>query len=223
MLIQNERHAEHETEHETEREAKTEGKRQGGYTMVEVVVVCGILLGVLAMFFSILEVLTKHERRTQALVSNEQNVRFFLQEMARDIRSANPMQRLVTATAADYTNSLELALGPSAGPQTYVRWVYDPATQIITRKELTGPGGAIVRTTAKLTRVRNNESGTPFLRYYNQHNQDLVGLAIPDDVANCAIRVHVTVISDSNPGPQPFTENVDVELRNRLPGGIGCG
>ena len=39
------------------------------------------------------------------------------------------------------------------------------------------------------------------------------------DIANCAIRVHIEVSSDSNPGPLPFTETQDVELRNRLPGG----
>jgi hypothetical protein len=29
--------------------------------------------------------------------------------------------------------------------------------------------------------------------------------------------------SDSNPGPLPFTETQDVEVRNRLPGNVGCG
>jgi hypothetical protein len=34
--------------------------------------------------------------------------------------------------------------------------------------------------------------------------------------------VHITLTSDSNPGPLPFTETQDVELRNRLPGNAEC-
>lgn len=194
-----------------------------GFTVVEVTVVLMIMMLVLSAFYGLLNTLTKHERRTQALVGNEQAVRFFINELAREIRSSNPMQTQAVTNADAYTNSIELALGPSASAQTYVRWSYDETAQVITRSILTGPGGTAVTQTAKLDRVRNVETGTPFLQYYNQHGQDLVALGIADDVANCAIRVKITVTSDSNPGPTPFTEIVDAELRNRLPGGVGCG
>ncbi len=198
-------------------------RSEDGFSVVEVTVVVMILMLVLTAFYSLLETLTKHEHRTQALVGNEQAVRFFINELAREIRSSNPMQTQVTSDADTYTNSIELALGPSDSPQTYVRWVYDEPTQTVSRMILSGPGGTPTTTTAKLDRVRNVETGTPFLQYYNQHGQDLVALGIADDVANCAIRVRITVTSDSNPGPTPFTEIVDAELRNRLPGGVGCG
>lgn len=198
-------------------------QREDGFSVVEVTVVVMILMLVLTAFYGLLETLTKHEHRTQALVGNEQAVRFFINELAREIRSSNPMQTQATSDADTYTNSIELALGPSDGPQTYVRWVYDEPTQTVSRMILSGPGGTPTTVTAKLDRVRNVENGTPFLQYYNQHGQDLVALGIADDVANCAIRVRVTVTSDSNPGPTPFTEIVDAELRNRLPGGVGCG
>lgn len=196
---------------------------EAGFTVVELGVVMMIMVLVLTAFYGLLETLTKHEHRTQALVGNEQAVRFFINELGREIRSSNPMQTLSTTDADDYTNSIELALGPSGGTQQYVRWTYDEAAQVVTREILTGPGGTATTTTAKLDRVRNNETGTPFLQFYNQHGQDLVALGIADDVANCAIRVRITVSSDSNPGPTPFTEVVDAELRNRLPGGVGCG
>ena len=69
------------------------------------------------------------------------------------------------------------------------------------------------------------ETGIPVFSYYDSHGNDLVAAnpSTPANVANCAIRVHMSISSDSAPGPQPFTENLDVELRNRLPGGtIGC-
>lgn len=194
-----------------------------GFTVVELTVVVMIMMLVLTAFYGLLDTLTKHEHRTQALVGNEQAVRFFINELAREIRSSNPMQTQAVTDANAYTNSIELALGPSGGTQEYVRWTYNEATQIVLREILTGPSGTPTTQTAKLDRVRNVETGTPFLQYFNQHGQDLVALGIADDVANCAIRVKITVTSDSNPGPTPFTEIVDAELRNRLPGGVGCG
>ena len=38
-----------------------------------------------------------------------------------------------------------------------------------------------------------------------------------------SIRVSIEISSDSNPGPLPFTQTQDVEIRNRLPGNVGCG
>ena len=85
---------------------------------------------------------------------------------------------------------------------------------------------ATVLSSAKaLIHVRNDQNGTSLFTYYDQHQQDLVATAAftNSDVANCAIRVRVMITSDPNTGPSPFTEQQDVELRNRLPGGIGCG
>ena len=75
-----------------------------------------------------------------------------------------------------------------------------------------------------LTRVRNHEIGKPIFTYHDAENQDMVadGDYTNSDIANCAIRVHIELTADSNPGPIPFTETQDVELRNRLPGGTGC-
>ena len=72
--------------------------------------------------------LTNSEDRSQRLVSNEQNVRFELDQLAREIRAANPIVPLLNATtAADYRNQIELVLGPTGGTQTVVRWTYDTA------------------------------------------------------------------------------------------------
>ena len=76
--------------------------------------------------------------------------------------------------------------------------------------------------------MRNVDTGTPVFTYYGQHNEDLVAQTLANggnlhDAANCAIRVHIELSSDSNPGPLPFTQTQDVEIRNRLPGNVGCG
>jgi hypothetical protein len=92
----------------------------------------------------------------------------------------------------------------------------------------TSSNATVVSQSFYLARVRNVESGTPVFVYYGQKNEDLVAQSLADDgnvhdAANCAIRVHIQISSDSNPGPLPFTQTQDVEVRNRLPGNVGCG
>ena len=204
-----------------------------GFTIVEVVITTSIMMVVLAMFFATLSSMTRSEDRSQRLVSNEQNVRFELDQLAREIRASNPLTPLPNApTAATYSNQIEVVLGPTGGAQQVVRWTYDMVNEKMTRELMssTASNATVLSTSFFLTRVRNVETGVPVFTYYGQQNEDLVAQALaanpstPDpDPANCAVRVHITLASDSNPGPVPFTETQDVEVRNRLPGYVGCG
>jgi hypothetical protein len=189
------------------------------------------LLIVLVIVFGMLVSLTRSEGRSQALVGNEQNVRFEIDQLAREIRAANPLVPLLNATtAADYDNQIEMVLGPAGGAQTVVRWTYDTTAEQMVRQVMSGTSSTatVLSQAFYLARVRNVETGTPVFVYYGQHNEDLVAQTLADDgdlhdAANCAIRVHIQVASDSNPGPLPFTQSQDVEVRNRLPGNVGCG
>jgi len=204
---------------------------EGGFTIVEVMIATSIMVVVLTMFFATLVSLTRSEDRSQRLVSNEQNVRFELDQLAREIRAANPIVPLLNATtAADYSSQVELVLGPTGGAQQVVRWTYDSVTERMSRELMTdtSSGATVISRSFFLFRVRNVETGTPVFTYYGQHNQDLVDQTLTNggylhDAANCAVRVHIVLTSDSNPGPVPFTETQDVEVRNRLPGNVGCG
>jgi type II secretory pathway pseudopilin PulG len=202
-----------------------------GFTVVEVTIASAIMVAVLAMFFSTLVSLTKSEDRSQRLVGNEQNVRFELDQLAREVRAANPLVPLLTATtASDYSDTIELVLGPTGGAQKVVRWTYDKVKEEMVRQLMsdTSSTATVVTQSFFLNRVRNVEVNMPVFTYYGQHNQDLVQQALANggnmhDAANCAVRVHIVLMSDSNPGPVPFTETQDVEVRNRLPGNVGCG
>jgi len=202
-----------------------------GFTIIEVTIASAIMLTVLGMFLATLQSLTTNEDRSQRLVSNEQNVRFELDQLARDIRAANPLTPLLNAaTAATYQNQIEVVLGPTGGTQTVVRWTYNTGAEQMVRQIMsnTSAGATVVSQAFFLNRVRNVETGTPVFTYYGQHNQDLVAQTLANngathDAANCAVRVHIVITSDSNPGPVPFTETQDVEVRNRLPGNVGCG
>jgi type II secretory pathway pseudopilin PulG len=202
-----------------------------GFTINEVMISTVILLIVLGMLFSTLVSLTNSEERAQRLVSNEQNVRFEVNQLAREIRAANPLVPLLNVTnPADYGNQIEMVLGPTGGTQTVVRWTYNTATMKLSRQVMsnTSASATVVAESFFLARVRNAESGIPVFKYFGQHNQNLVEEAIVNggnvhDAANCAIRVSIEITSDSNPGPVPFTQTQDVEIRNRLPGNVGCG
>jgi prepilin-type N-terminal cleavage/methylation domain-containing protein len=205
--------------------------REDGFTIIEVMVTTVILLIVLALLLSTLVSLTNSESRAEKLVSNEQNVRFELDQLSREIRAANPLVPLLNATsAATYDNQIEMVLGPTGGTQTVVRWTYDTTNEEMERQVMTDTSATatVVSQSFYLTNVRNVETGTPVFTYYGQQGEDLVAQSLANggninDAANCAIRVDIVLSSDSNPGPLPFTETQDVEIRNRLPGNVGCG
>jgi prepilin-type N-terminal cleavage/methylation domain-containing protein len=211
------------------REQRLQGEQ--GFTLIELVIAMSILMLVLGAFFQTLVSLTRSEDRSQRLVSNEQNVRFEVDQMAREIRAANPLVPLLNATdASAYENQIELVLGPTGGAQTVVRWTYDTAQEEMLRQVMSGTdaNATVLAQSWFLNRVRNKETGQPVFTYYSQHNIDLVQDTLDNqgnlhDPANCATRVHIVLTSDSNPGPLPFTETQDVEVRNRLPGNVGCG
>jgi hypothetical protein len=185
---------------------------------------------ILSVFFNGLQSLTNAEQRVQGLVNNEEKVRFALDQMGRELRAANPLDGLATTTA--YNNQIKLELGPTPGTHLNVRWFYDtalasPTYESLLRQVMSGTGdtATVISQRIVVRRVHNIETSTPVFSYYDSQNSDLVSLNpnTPANVANCAIGVHVQINSDAQPGPQPFSENIDIKLRNRLPGGIlGC-
>jgi hypothetical protein len=202
---------------------------ESGFSVVELSVVAAVMVLVLALVLGALDSLTRTETRVQALVTNQETVRFGLDRVQRDLRAANPVDG-ATVTGS-YGNAIQVELGPNPGTRSYIRWLYDTTPgsstyEDLVRQVMSGPTNAtVVSQVAVVTRVRNVETSTPVFSYFDAHGADLVAVNAntPANVANCVIRVHVQLNSDSQPGPLPFTENIDVELRNRLPGGIvGC-
>lgn len=201
-----------------------------GMSVIELTIASMILMIVLAVLFSGLMSLTRSEKRAGDQVTNEQSVRFVMTQLTREIRAANPLITFTTKTT--YSNQIEVVYGPTGGAQKVLRYRYDNTIGSATYQTLfrevmsDATSSATVLTSAKvLEHVRNDQLGATMFTYYGQHQEDLVATSsyTSADVANCAIRVRVTLISDSSLGPAPFTQQQDVELRNRLPGGIGCG
>jgi type II secretory pathway component PulJ len=195
---------------------------EAGFSVLEVTVVT-MMMGLMTMsIFGVLTSTSRNEKLQQSMVGNQELVRFGIIQLSRDLRSANPVEPLTTI--GSYATSVELALGASSGTQTYVRWWL--SNKVLYRSLLSAPNGTITSTRTVLTNVENASQGITLLRYYNASAVELATSgttpAAVGDITNCAIRVHISVASDAFPGPVPFTEQSDVELRNRLPGGPGC-
>ncbi|MFM8236429.1 MAG: hypothetical protein ACKOBG_01545 [Actinomycetota bacterium] len=213
------------------RHPSTRATDESGFTVTEVAITSAVLIAVLAMFLNTLTSLTRSEDRAQRLVANEQNVRFELDQMAREIRAANPLISLLHASSASaYTGQVQLVLTSDGSADQVVRWTYDTTRMIMVRQVMssTATNATVVSESFFLNRVRNEDTGTPVFRYFDQAGTDLVAKALADgaylhDPANCAVRVHIELRSDSQPGPLPFTVTQDVHIRNRLPGNVGCG
>jgi Tfp pilus assembly protein PilW len=193
-----------------------------GFTVVETMLASALLALILSTLLGVLDAQTKAERRVRATVDNQEDVRFALLAMARDIRASDPL--LPVASASSYGSMLELQMKNSDGShKSYVRWQFEASTARLTRQLMAAPGGAATSVTYTLLRVRNADVGAAVFRYYNSSGAELTpSTATSADFANCTIRVHLTLYADSTPGPAPFGSESDAELRNRLPGGVGC-
>ena len=190
---------------------------ESGFTILEVMVASALLLLVLGTVSGVLVSLTNSENRSQALVNNQERVRLALVRIARDLRSAAGLNPLDSASQYPWEVAFTALDGAS------YRWRLDTGTGTMTREKLVSgswqPAGAV------LNRVTNADSGVAVFRYYRASSNLEVNPATSTnaDIANCTIRVHVTISSASDPGPKPFTSENDVRLRNRLPAGIpGC-
>ena len=197
-------------------------KREAGFTVVEMAVTVALLSIVLTTLLGVLDAQTRASRRVEAVVNNQEDVRFALLALARDVRAADPLGPLPDVGA--YATRVELQLRDATGASLgWVRWWLDTATGVITRADIAGPGGSVMATSYRLSRVRNAQSALPLFRYYNSAGVELTAVnATAADFANCTVRVHLAVEADTNPGPRPFRIESDAEVRNRLPGGIGC-
>lgn len=194
-----------------------------GMTVVELAVVMGIMSVVLVAVLGVMETHVKVERRAMRSLSNQEELGWALNTVARDVRAANPL--LAQASVADYANRLDLRLiEPGSATTSSLRWELDATSGELTRRLLSSSGEPTSTVTYRLSGVRNADPtvGVPLFRYFTPAGIELTSAnATPADIANCAVRVQIAIIAHPG-GGDAVTAETAVELRNRLPGGIGC-
>jgi type II secretory pathway pseudopilin PulG len=73
-----------------------------GYALIELVVVMGIFMLVLVVMLAALDSMQRTQKRNEALVDNQETVRQAVQQLARDLRSAQQLGDLGVATSYPY-------------------------------------------------------------------------------------------------------------------------
>lgn len=196
-----------------------DGPDQRGFTLVELMVSMTIMTIIIGTLLGSLDIATRGQGRQNALVADQETVRQAMLEMDRDFRDANPINAL--ASASSYPSEMATTDIAPNGSTEFILWQLSGTT--LTRSILSAPNGTTVSTQTVLTNVTNNATGTTLYRYFNSAGTELTpSNNTAGDFANCTIRILITVAAASDPGPEPFSESSDVEIRNRLPGGIGC-
>jgi prepilin-type N-terminal cleavage/methylation domain-containing protein len=189
-----------------------------GFTLVELMITLTVMSVMIAALLGVLDVTTRNEGRQESLINNQEVVREAMLQMDRDLRGANPLEPLSSPSL--YPSEVEAAVIEPSGTQ-FIRWQLTGTT--VTRSVIDAPGGTATSTQTELTNVTNGTTGTSLFRYFNSANSELTPSGnTAGDFSNCTVRILITVSAAANPGPLPFSESSDIEVRNRLPGGIGC-
>ena len=183
-------------------------------TLIELSIASAVMLVVLATLVGILSSVTRNDALQQSRIVNQEQVRQTMLTMSREIRSANPA--VVQSDSTAYATAFESVLGTTGGTQTDFLWRLSGTTLV--REVLDSQGGNVVTTAT----VLNNVTSSPLFQYFDEHGNEITSPQYASDYVNCAIRIRINVTAAPDTGSSPFTEVSDVELRNRLPGGIGC-
>lgn len=194
----------------------TRARGEAGFMLTDIAVTMMILSIVAAALVGVLQSQTNAEKHVQSAVANQEQVRLAVVEMQRDIRSSEPLVEL--DNAEDYKTTLRLLIVDLDNTQTRLQWRFDALNGELVREDLDSTGTA----TGVTYRLRGvTVPGGRLFRYWNSNGIEL-DTASSKEIANCTIRVQVSLMAAPESGPNPFEVRSDADLRNRLPGGLGC-
>ncbi|GAC1410175.1 MAG: hypothetical protein NVSMB57_03660 [Actinomycetota bacterium] len=202
-----------------------EARAEEGFTIVELTLASALMLIIVAAFLQTAISLANSDARAQAVANNAEDVRVVLNDLARDLRAANPLAPADSSGArtAPTANLLRVALGAAGSAQTYLEWKYDSAAKTLTRSVLTSPTRSPPSSVFRLSGLAFPAGVVPFHYYCSTAGEiDPTTTTAPNDIANLSTRVRVTIVAAPRPGPAPFTAQQDVELRNQPYGGTRC-
>ncbi len=209
------------------RRGRREGTGSEGFTLVELLVAGAAGLIVLVTATSTFGFLAESQAKASISQSSADSVRVAVDQLQRDLQEANPLEPY--SSASTYPNSVQMALGPTNGSQTYVQWKLDttdgsPTRGTLFRQVLSAPSGSVLSSYPEIENVQDARDGESLFRYFGQGGEDLVADNAPaSQVAACSVRVDVVL--DVAPGSNlsEITQDDNVAILNRTPGAMPCG
>lgn len=199
-----------------------ERERERGFTVVELMVTMAIAMSVMASILGVLVSQSRAERRVSSFADNQELLRQAMVQLQKDIRSAEPLELL--PNPGDYALQIDLNVYEDiSSPPVPITWYVDTATGEL-RREIKGTNGNPNVVTYRVGGVVNSYALDNNLFSFYKANGDKFDLTTDSaaDIAQCAVRIRVKLRAAPNRGPEPAQLLSDTQLRNRLPGGIGC-
>ena len=199
---------------------------ESGFTVIELAITMGIAMSVMASILGVLVSQSRAERRVSSFADNQEELRQAVVALQRDIRSAEPLEKLpprADGKALDYAVQIKLNVYEDiSAPPVPIRWVLDTSTRQLRRELLDGSGHVTYRVSGV---VNDYAMGNHLFEFFRAeanlpaYNLDQDN---PADIAHCTVRIRINLRAAPNAGPEPVLLTSDAQLRNRLPGGIGC-
>ena len=185
---------------------------ESGFTLVELTVVMLVMSIVSVSIVGMLVSQSNAEKRLNRAANNQEVLRQALIEVARDIRSSDPIAW--QTNVADYATQLPMRIREvRSDTDRYVRWRLDTASSTLVREEL-DTNGNVTATSYRVPGMVNQTLFTYYRAYGSAYT--LSGLDA-GAVDRCTVRIHVVLKGAPQSGPAPSTVESDVQVRNRLP------
>lgn len=217
--------------------ARFAGKRrrdESGFSLMELVVTTSVLMLVMTALLNMLDAATKQERRTTAVVDNQNAVMNAFNEITRETRGANPIDVSGLVDSSSLATSLTIWVGSaSAGDRRRWRFQIDGQSRLV-KQELDSAGTVILQRVL-LPQIVNTAS-EPLFQYFSgayaadeiyslealaQLATPATNASTPVTLSRCAVRIRIHVRSQGETVAPVYDATTDTEIRNTLPGGSG--
>ena len=184
-------------------------QNESGFTLLELLIVITILSIVMSVALGLLVTLMHNESQQSARADAQNELNFALEQLSADLREANPVYAPSSPSAKLYETNL--AIGPSAGTQTFIRWSIDGGHLV--RSTLDSPGGTETGQTIALDVAQNAATSTPLFRWFTNDGSELVETDASSTVT-CSVRAHIALQSGLLNPDKPLLAEADVAIRN---------
>lgn len=209
---------------------------EAGFSLMEVVVTTSILMIVMTAILSTLELATRQERRTTAVVDNQNTVMVAFNRITRELRGANPIEWSAVVNSSEFERSITFWVGSTSGndrKQWRFRIDSSSTTSELVAECLSGcvPAGSglpdVPSREVLIPRLLNSNS-EPLFQYYSGYSDGDVltttagspNQVNPQIVSVCTVRIVIRIRSGSEGGAPVYDASTDAEIRNSIPGGV---